>query len=198
MSRLDRLSARAYAMLTSEQRRAVDLLRYENPPAVERGELKTVLGWKRSAAETAAYASRLVEDGMTLVAAANHLGVDRDHLRRLLRVPTPEGQVRKPSIHLPDRGLTDKAEVVARPGGRKAQGSTPRTQATHSRTTSRRLTSEGEADAMSKVFTTTTFAQACGISEERAKTYLEDFEQAGIVRRCTRSGGGGQPDEGWR
>ncbi len=41
---------------------------------------------------------------------------------------------------------------------------------------------------MTSVFTTSEFARTCGISEERAKTYLEGFEQAGVVERKLRTG----------
>ena len=148
MSRLNRLSARAYGRMTSEQKRAVDLLRYANLSAADRGEAKTTLRWRRTAAETIAYANRLIEDGLTLVAAANRLGVDRDHLVRLLNAPTPEDQVRKPTIHPPDRGVTDKTQVIARPAGRKAQERRPAYSGRPILVRLRRCPSEGEADAV--------------------------------------------------
>jgi hypothetical protein len=109
VSRLSRLSARDLRRLTPKQRAAVDVLRYARPDAAGRGEAKTVLGWRRTSEEAAAYARKLIANGMMPGAAALRLGVDPDHLRRLLnKVPDPEKRPRNRSIHAENSGLTDK------------------------------------------------------------------------------------------
>jgi hypothetical protein len=115
VSRLSRLSARAYGRLTPEQRRAVDQLRYSDPNAAERGELKTTLGWKRTAEETAAYARNLIAGGMMVDAAAGRLGVEADHLRRLLSEDPAELERRSPARsgrELVDRWLADWHRIM--------------------------------------------------------------------------------------
>jgi hypothetical protein len=95
MSRLARLSARCYGRLTPEQKQAVDLLSWLSPGPAERGEAKTVLGWRRSREETIAYAERLLGQGLILSAVAHRLGVGDRYLRRLLNVlPDPDKQPR--------------------------------------------------------------------------------------------------------
>jgi hypothetical protein len=122
VSRLSRLSVRAYGRLTLEQRRAVDQLRYGHLAsagldAASRGEAKTVLGWRRTAEETAACARKLVGAGMMPGAAARRLDVDPDYLRRLLeKVPDVENEPRNPSTHPGNPGLTDNGKGVGRPG----------------------------------------------------------------------------------
>lgn len=84
MSRLRRLSARAYGRLTPEQKHAVDLLEWQRPGPAERGEAKTVLGWRRTREETIAYAHELLGRGLMAGAVADRLGVSDDYLRRAL------------------------------------------------------------------------------------------------------------------
>jgi hypothetical protein len=116
VSRLSRQSARNYRRLTPEQRRAVDVLRYDDPDAAGRGEQKTTLGWRRTAEETAAYARKLIAGGMMPGPAAVRLGVEADYLRRLLeKVPDLENPARNASIHAEKSGLTDKGKGVGRP-----------------------------------------------------------------------------------
>jgi hypothetical protein len=116
MTRLSRLSVRAYARLTPEQRRAVDELRYEDPDSARRGELKTILGWRRTVEETIAYARKLVDGGMALSAAAIRLDVDPDYLWRLLeKVPDIPNRSRNPSTHPENPGLTDKGKGAGLP-----------------------------------------------------------------------------------
>jgi len=112
VSRLGRLSVRAYGRLTPEQKRAVDLLRYRDPDTASRGEAKTILGWKRTTEETTAYARKLIADGLMPTAAAHVLGVDVDHLRRLVKVSTGQKQARKPFTGAKTSGLTDKGKGV--------------------------------------------------------------------------------------
>jgi len=120
VSRGDRLSTREYLRLTPDQRKAVDCLRYSNPSPAARGAAKTILGWKRTAEETTAYANRLLEDGMTLSAVAGKLGVGTDHLRRLLKKgQSLSEQVCNPSTHAEKSGLTDRTQVVTHPSTRE-------------------------------------------------------------------------------
>ncbi len=117
MSRLSRLSARAYGHLTPEQRRAVDVLRYDDPDAAGRGEQKMILGWRRTAEETAAYARKLIDGGMMVDAAAGRLGVKTDHLRRLLSEDPAELERRSPARsgrELVDRWLADWHRIMER------------------------------------------------------------------------------------
>jgi hypothetical protein len=117
MSRLTRLSAREYGRLTPEQRKAVEVLRYGSPDAATRGEQKTILSWKRTAGETAAYARKLIGEGMMPGAAALRLGVNPDHLRRLLgKAPTPGNQPRNPFIHAKNSAPTDRNKGAGHPG----------------------------------------------------------------------------------
>jgi hypothetical protein len=122
MSRLARLSNRAYGRLTPKQRAAVDVLRYARPDAAGRGEAKTILGWRRTSEETTAYARKLIAEGMMPGAAALRLGVEPGHLRRLLKKGLPlENRARKPFARLEKSGLTDKRQGVGRVGPRRAQ-----------------------------------------------------------------------------
>jgi hypothetical protein len=116
MTRLARLSARDYQRISPELRQAVDVLLYGTPDAASRGQQKTILGWKRTAEETAAYARKLIAEGMMPGAAALRLGVSADHLRRLFKeVQNLENRPRKPSIHAEESGLTGKAKGVGHP-----------------------------------------------------------------------------------
>jgi hypothetical protein len=116
VSRLSRLSARAYGRLSAEQRRAVDVLRYEKLDAAGRGEQKTILGWRRTAEETAAYARTLIAAGMMLAAVAARFDVEDDYLRRLLeKVANVESELGKRSPRLKKSGLTDNGKVVGQP-----------------------------------------------------------------------------------
>jgi hypothetical protein len=122
VSRLSRLSVRAYGRLTPERRLAVDRLRHGHltpagaPGAAERGELKTILRWRRTAEETVAYARTLIDGGLDRDAAAIRLRIDADYLRRLLeKVPDVENRPRNPSIHPEKTGLTDNGKAAGRP-----------------------------------------------------------------------------------
>jgi hypothetical protein len=97
VSRLNRLSARRYGRLTDEQKRAVDLLEWQNPGAAERGEAKTTLRWRRTREETIAYAHLLLESGLMRAAVADRLRVSDDYLRRLLDPPKTAPQSRSPN-----------------------------------------------------------------------------------------------------
>ena len=61
-----RLPRRAVRRLSDAQHRALDELRFSDANAARRGELKTVLGWKRTRDETRAYADVLLLGGMVL------------------------------------------------------------------------------------------------------------------------------------
>jgi hypothetical protein len=118
VSRLSRLSARAYGRLTPDQRRAVDVLRYGHAglDAARRGEAKTVLGWRRTAEETVAYARVLLARGMVPSAIQAELGCTDRHLRRLLaEVPDMEFRSRNPSIHQEKSDITDNGKAAGRP-----------------------------------------------------------------------------------
>jgi hypothetical protein len=112
VSRLTRLSTRAYGRLTPAQKEAVDLLQWYSPNAAERGAAKTVLGWRRSREETLAYALELVGQGLGLAAVADRLRVSDDYLHRVLN---PEKQGRNRSIHPARSGLTDRGKVIGHP-----------------------------------------------------------------------------------
>jgi hypothetical protein len=122
VSRLSRLSARAYGRLTPEQRRAVDQLRYGGPTpagldAACRGDAKTILGWRRTAEETIAYAHKLLDEGMDRDAVAIRLRVEARYLQRLLeKVPDVQKALANPSIHQEKVGLTDNGRAAGRPG----------------------------------------------------------------------------------
>ena len=118
MSRADRLYARDYRRLPPGEREAVDVLRYGlDPSPAERGRAKTTLGWRRTAEETVAYASQLLEGGMIMGAVAVELRVEVDHLRRLLkRGQTLEIEARNLSVHAEKSGLTGRERVVTHPG----------------------------------------------------------------------------------
>jgi hypothetical protein len=85
--------------------------------ASRRGEAKTVLGWRRTAEETVAYAHKLLDEGMDRDAVAIRLRVSADYLRRLLgKVSDVENRPRNPSIHREKTGLTDIGKAAGRPG----------------------------------------------------------------------------------
>jgi hypothetical protein len=116
MTRLSRLSARAYARLAPEQRRAVDELRYEDPDSARRGELKTILGWRRTAEETAAYARKLIKRRLVRSTILAELGCSERHLRRLLeKVSEVEIEARKPAPGLEKTDIIDKGKGVGLP-----------------------------------------------------------------------------------
>jgi hypothetical protein len=122
VSRLSRLSGRGYGRLTPEQRLAVDRLRHGHLApagrldAAGRGEAKTILGWRRTGEETAAYARKLIAGGMKPAAAAVRLGVEPRYLRRLLeKVPDVEKRPRKATIHAEKVALTDDGKGAGRP-----------------------------------------------------------------------------------
>jgi hypothetical protein len=96
LSRLSRLSTRAYGRLGPERQYAVDLLQFGRPDAAARGRAKTILGWRRTREETAAYAQELLDSGLVPAAVADRLKVADDYLRRVLDCPKP---ARNPSIH---------------------------------------------------------------------------------------------------
>lgn len=97
MSRLSRLSARAYGRLSNEQKNAVDVLQWGNPDAARRGEAKTILRWRRTREETIAYAERLLATGLMRPVVADRLRVDDDYLRRLLDPSKSGSRSRRPS-----------------------------------------------------------------------------------------------------
>lgn len=87
MSRLDRLSAHAYAQLAVDRQQAVDTLRWLAPSEAERAEAKTLLGWKRARSETIALADELRAQGLVPAAIADRLGVSDRYVAELLRNP---------------------------------------------------------------------------------------------------------------
>lgn len=93
-----RLPRRLVRRLSDAQHRALDELRFGNPHAARRGELKTVLGWKRTREETRAYAEALMRSEMVLAAVAARLDVDKHYLSRLMRKgqPAADSTPRKP------------------------------------------------------------------------------------------------------
>jgi hypothetical protein len=116
MTYLSRLSARAYARLAPEQRRAVDELRYENPDSARRGELKTILGWQRTAEETAAYARKLIKRRLVRSKILAELGCTERHLRRLLKkVSDVETEACKPAPGLEKTDINDKGKGAGLP-----------------------------------------------------------------------------------
>ena len=95
-----RLPRRVVRRLSDAEHRAVDELRFGNPDAARRGELKTLLGWKRTREETRAYAEVLRHRGMLLAAVAARLDVHTRYLARILaREPAAHSVPRKPFIH---------------------------------------------------------------------------------------------------
>ena len=107
MSRLTRLSARAYGRLKPEEQKAVDLLEFGRPDAAERGRCKTLLGWRRTREETEAYAAALLAAGMVPVAVANRLRILDDYLQRVTDARKP---ARNRSAQAAQPGLTDRAK----------------------------------------------------------------------------------------
>jgi hypothetical protein len=105
VTRLSRLSARAYGRLTPEQQRAIDRLEWSRPDAAARGEAKTVLGWRRTKEETIGYAIVLLDRGLMPSAVATLLGVGDRYLRRLLdEGGNPQNRPRNRSVHAGKRG----------------------------------------------------------------------------------------------
>lgn len=118
MSRFTRLPTRDYKRMTAEQRRAADLLLYGSPGPAERGELKTVLRWKRTREETVAYARGLLDGGLGLMAVADRLQVGDRYLERLLeRAGTGESCAAKPHGCAANLALTGEPKGIARSGG---------------------------------------------------------------------------------
>jgi hypothetical protein len=70
--------------MSDAQRAALDELRFGSPGPARRGELKSLLGWRRTRPETVAYAGRLLGEGMAVYGAARTLAVGERYLRRLL------------------------------------------------------------------------------------------------------------------
>jgi hypothetical protein len=112
MSRLTRLSARAYGQLTPEQKRAVDDLEWNHPSATDWGEAKTILGWRRTREETLPYAQELLGRGLMPAAVADRLRISDEYLHRVL---DPENSPRNRSAHAGEPGLTDSGKVIRRP-----------------------------------------------------------------------------------
>jgi hypothetical protein len=116
VSRVTRLSARAYGRLTPERKDAVDQLEWFHPDAAGRGEAKTVLGWRRTQEETIAYARQLLGEGMIVSAVASRLRVGERYLRRLLpEVPDLEKRPRNRSIYAGNVALTDRGKGLRHP-----------------------------------------------------------------------------------
>jgi len=95
----ERFPRRLVRRLTDEQRRALDELRFSHPGPARRGELKGILGWKRTREETTAIVADLLDKGMILSAVAARLDVDKRYLAALLkREATSENPARKPPV----------------------------------------------------------------------------------------------------
>ena len=116
-----RIPRRIEKRLTDAERCAVDELRFSQPGAARRGELKTELGWKRTREETVALAHDQIEKGMIIAAVAAHLDVDARYLRTLLKEdPAADSVPGKPSSH-----AGESATNVRTPGGESSRGSLP-------------------------------------------------------------------------
>jgi hypothetical protein len=120
-TKAERFPRRRIRRLTDEQRRALDELQFSHPGPARRGELKTVLGWKRTREETIAFALDLIDKGMIVSAVAGRLDVETRYLRNLLkRDATPENGHRKPSVH-----AGESATNVQTPTGESSRGLGP-------------------------------------------------------------------------
>jgi DNA invertase Pin-like site-specific DNA recombinase len=113
VSKLDRLSARAYGRLTPEKRQAADLLEWRTSPAADRGRAKSILGWRPTREETVAYARELIAGGLMASAVADRLQVSDRSLKRVLN---PKNQARNRAAQAKKFGLPDSGKVADHPG----------------------------------------------------------------------------------
>jgi hypothetical protein len=117
-----RLARRVVKKLSDAEHRALDELRFGSPGAARRGELKTVLRWRRTQEETIAYAQTLIEAGLIPSAVAARLDVDRYYLAGLLgsREATADSPPRKPCADAPS-----DATKLQTPIGASSRGCLP-------------------------------------------------------------------------